>query len=80
MAKMPEAALRVDQGAELLATYEWNSAREAPFFPPLWHLRVSLQARRIGSLRRQHLLPRRLRCSLTPRARDRRYRHDVSLR
>jgi hypothetical protein len=25
MAKVPEAALRIDQGQELLATYEWNS-------------------------------------------------------
>lgn len=32
MAKVPEAALRVDQGAELLSLYEWNSKRAKHHF------------------------------------------------
>lgn len=32
MAKAPEAALRVEQGQDLLATYEWNSGRAKHHF------------------------------------------------
>lgn len=32
MAKIPEAALRIDQGADLLALYEWNSKRAKHHF------------------------------------------------
>ncbi len=32
MAKVPEAALRVEQGQDLLATYEWNSRRAKHHF------------------------------------------------
>ena len=32
MAKVPEAALRLDRGEELLATYQWNSMRAQHHF------------------------------------------------
>jgi len=32
MVKVPEAALRLDEGAELLATYQWNSMRAKHHF------------------------------------------------
>lgn len=32
MVKVPEAALRIDQGEELLATYQWNSMRAKHHF------------------------------------------------
>lgn len=32
MVKVPEAALRVEQGQDLLALYEWNSRRAKHFF------------------------------------------------
>jgi hypothetical protein len=59
MAKVPEAAVEVLQGQDLLQLYEWNARTAKHFFlPPLRHLRLLSQAVRAGPFPGQWVLPR----------------------
>ena len=75
MAKVPEAALRIDRGQELLATYQWNTMRAEHRFCTrcgiyVFHLRISSEARRARPLRRERVLPGRVRSRLAAGSRD----------
>jgi hypothetical protein len=80
MAKVPKAALHIDCGEELLATYQWNSMRAKHHFCRRCGITCSSEACRARSLRSQHLLPGQLRPGFAARARDGGRGDDLGLR